>query len=116
MMSASPLTRIVPWSQQLLAEILDPGETAIDLTAGKGKDTLFLYRTVGAGGRIIAFDVQPRALELSAERLGAAAPERVWFLTGNETGAFGTLVDEWLRALGEPHSARHLEDDRLRGG
>lgn len=71
-MSASPLTRIVPWSQNLLAEILTPGDTAIDLTAGKGRDTLFLYQAVGPEGRVIAFDIQSKALELTAERLCAA--------------------------------------------
>lgn len=72
MMSAPALTRIVPWSQQLLAEILKPGDTAIDLTAGKGRDTLFLCRTVGPEGRVVGFDIQPRALEITAQRLRAA--------------------------------------------
>jgi glycine/D-amino acid oxidase-like deaminating enzyme len=48
-----------------------PGETVVDATAGNGRDTVFLAGLVGAGGRVIAFDVQPLALERTRRRLAA---------------------------------------------
>ena len=55
---------------------LKPGDTAVDFTMGNGNDTLFLSETVGESGRVYAFDIQPGALENTAERLRAAgAPE-----------------------------------------
>ena len=65
----SSLTRIVPWSQQLVCEILQPGDLAVDLTAGKGRDTLALANAVGSDGQVVAFDLQAEALEQTAELL-----------------------------------------------
>ncbi|BCR05883.1 rRNA methyltransferase [Desulfuromonas versatilis] len=72
MSAAKPLTRIVAWSHELLAEVLEPGQAALDLTAGNGHDTLFLARQSGAGGTVLAFDVQEQALAATAERLRLA--------------------------------------------
>ncbi len=62
----STLTRIVPWCHQLLSEVLRPGDLAVDLTAGQGRDTLLLAGAVGVSGQVIAFDVQQPALEQTA--------------------------------------------------
>jgi predicted methyltransferase len=59
------------WVRSLLAPALCPGDLAVDLTAGNGHDTLFLCRSVGCTGRVLAFDVQRRALRQTAARLGA---------------------------------------------
>lgn len=52
--------------QGFLREILAPriglGDTALDLTAGLGRDTLFLAEAVGPNGRVHAFDIQATAL------------------------------------------------------
>ena len=61
----SSLTRIVPWSQQLVCEVLQPGDLAVDLTTGKGRDTLALAEAVGPTGQVVAFDVQTEALDQS---------------------------------------------------
>jgi len=58
-----PLTRIVEWSQKLACEVLRPGDLAVDLTAGKGRDTLALMRAVGRTGQVVSFDTQAAALE-----------------------------------------------------
>lgn len=65
----SSLTRIVSWSHQLLCEVLNPGDLAVDLTAGTGQDTLVLAEAVGTGGQVVAFDRQTEALEQTAQRL-----------------------------------------------
>ena len=69
----SSLTRIVTWSQQLACEGLQPGDLAIDLTAGKGRDTLALAKVVGVEGQVVAFDLQTAALEQTAELLQSRA-------------------------------------------
>jgi predicted methyltransferase len=65
----SSLTRIVPWSQQLACEVLCHGDLAIDLTAGKGRDTHALAEAVGAEGQVVAFDLQATALEQTTDLL-----------------------------------------------
>jgi len=59
-----------------------PWPVAVDGTAGNGHDTLFLARLVGARGLVHAFDVQPRALARTAERLAAAGLEERVVLHG----------------------------------
>ncbi|MBW6512943.1 MAG: methyltransferase domain-containing protein [Desulfuromonadaceae bacterium] len=66
------LSRMIPWSHDLLAEVVGPGDLAVDLTAGRGQDTLALWRMVGEKGQVVAFDVQRVALEQTQQRLLAA--------------------------------------------
>ncbi len=63
------LTRIVSWSQQLLCEVLEHGDLAVDLTAGTGQDTQVLAEAVGTEGQVVAFDLQTEALEQTTQRL-----------------------------------------------
>ncbi len=49
--------------EQFILDHLKEGEVAVDFTMGNGNDTLFLSETVGANGRVYAFDIQPEALE-----------------------------------------------------
>lgn len=63
------LCRIIPWCHDLLAEVVSPGDIAVDLTAGRGQDTLALWRMVGATGQVVAFDVQKEALAQTQKRL-----------------------------------------------
>ncbi len=52
-----------------LKEHVRAGMTAIDATAGNGGDTLFLCRLVGHGGRVLAFDIQPQAVDNTNKKL-----------------------------------------------
>lgn len=42
------------------AQVLRPGDVAVDATAGNGHDTLFLAQAVGPSGTVYAIDVQVR--------------------------------------------------------
>lgn len=64
------LHRVLPMSKRLIAARLQAGETAVDMTAGNGNDTLFLAETVGENGKVIAFDIQQQALDATEQRLG----------------------------------------------
>ncbi len=48
---------------------LGDGDTAVDYTMGNGYDTVFLSKTVGANGRVYAFDIQQSALESTKRNL-----------------------------------------------
>ncbi|QDT43942.1 arsenite S-adenosylmethyltransferase [Gimesia alba] len=63
------MTRLTDRAHQLIAAVLQPGETAVDATAGNGHDTLFLCQTVGPAGQVYAFDIQQVALNQAAELL-----------------------------------------------
>lgn len=53
----------------------------IDATAGNGYDTVFLAGAVGAGGRVLAFDIQAEAIAAARMRVLAAGYEgRVEFI------------------------------------
>lgn len=48
---------------------LGEGNVAVDFTMGNGHDTEFLSKTVGASGRVYAFDIQAQAVESTARHL-----------------------------------------------
>ncbi len=55
---------------------LGEGDLAVDFTMGNGHDTEFLSKTVGASGRVVAFDIQQKALDSTARHLAdAGCPE-----------------------------------------
>lgn len=58
-----------------LEQALSPGDVVVDATAGNGHDALKLAHRVAPAGRVLAFDVQPEAIEstrLRLERAGLA--------------------------------------------
>ncbi len=59
----------VPLSHFLLRPLIQPGDTVIDATCGKGNDTLLLAELVGANGQVWAFDIQTEAISQTIEKL-----------------------------------------------
>ena len=53
---------LVGLHKHFILEHLGEGDVAVDFTMGNGNDTLFLSRTVGASGKVYAFDIQEEAL------------------------------------------------------
>ena len=60
------------WAAEKMKTALYTGAVCVDATMGNGHDTLFLAQSVGAEGRVYAFDVQPQALENTRARLAEA--------------------------------------------
>lgn len=58
--------RLTEHAHAAVREVIQPGETAIDATAGNGHDTRFLSELVGPTGHVFAFDVQPEAIARTA--------------------------------------------------
>ncbi len=69
-----PLTAHV---HDLVQNVLQPGDFAIDATMGNGHDTLFLAQQIGVLGKVYAFDIQPLAIQQTRELVNAAAIENV---------------------------------------
>lgn len=59
----------MPLSHFFLRQRVCPGDLVLDATCGNGLDTLLLAQLAGEGGRVFAFDVQPRAIEATRELL-----------------------------------------------
>ncbi|MGX7133451.1 tRNA (mnm(5)s(2)U34)-methyltransferase [Enterococcus songbeiensis] len=57
------------FSHQLVKEILQPGDYAVDATMGNGNDTLFLAQLVGETGKVYAFDIQEAAVIATKKKL-----------------------------------------------
>lgn len=67
-----------------IAALLQPGDLAIDATAGNGHDTLFLANLIGDTGQVLAFDIQRSAIDASLARITAAGfADRVTFVLGS---------------------------------
>ena len=62
------IPRLTEQAQTLVRDVVRPGETAIDATAGNGHDTCFLAEAVGHDGRVFGFDVQNDALHRTSAR------------------------------------------------
>lgn len=58
--------RLTEHAHAAVREVLQPGEAAIDATAGNGHDTRFLSEIVGPTGHVFAFDIQPEAIARTA--------------------------------------------------
>ena len=61
-----PLTVL---AQEAIAEVIQPGDIALDGTVGNGFDTCFLAKSVGDAGKVIGFDLQASAIESTRKRL-----------------------------------------------
>ena len=62
-MSENLITKTTVWAMEIVDRYVNVGDTVIDGTMGNGHDTLALAKLVGPEGRVIAFDIQPMALE-----------------------------------------------------
>lgn len=81
---------LVQQAHQLLIDVLQPSDIAIDATVGNGHDTLFLAQQVGEQGKVYGFDIQQRALDSAWQRLeqaGVSAQVSLYH-AGHETMGF----------------------------
>lgn len=69
---ASPLRRLLENPEQVLDSYAAPGMTVLEPGPGMGFFTLPLARMVGASGRVVAVDIQPRMLARLKKRVEKA--------------------------------------------
>ncbi len=86
-------------AHEVVAEVLQEGDTVVDATLGNGHDTLFLAGCVGSSGMVFGFDIQQAAISSTAERLEAAGVDRYCYQLKCESHAeIGRYVTGSIRA------------------
>lgn len=88
------MERLTETVHRILSEVLEPGDIAIDATAGNGHDTLFLAQSVGPTGRVFAFDLQTIAIENTRRRLQSAGCENVVLLEADHANMASQIPAE----------------------
>lgn len=75
-------SQITEWCHEILrTQAPEKGTLYIDATMGKGQDTLFLCRMAGEKGRVLAFDIQEEALEMTRQLLMThGMSDRAWLI------------------------------------
>ena len=63
------MTDLLSLQKQFILRHLGEGDTAVDFTMGNGYDTVFLSKTVGETGTVVAFDIQEAALSSTEQNL-----------------------------------------------
>lgn len=61
--------QITEWCHRIMKEHIQKGALCIDATMGNGNDTEYLCHLAGEQGRVIAFDIQEKAVAHTKERL-----------------------------------------------
>lgn len=69
-----------------------PGGLYLDATCGNGNDTLFLCRLAGQNGRVLAMDIQQKAVDRTNRRLTDAGYEKVGRAVLYDHAKLGELV------------------------
>ncbi len=57
------ITKTTDLAMKIVLEYIEEGDVVVDATAGNGHDTLVLAEAVGEHGKVLAFDIQKKALE-----------------------------------------------------
>ncbi|WP_339733082.1 class I SAM-dependent methyltransferase [uncultured Gimesia sp.] len=94
------MTRLTDQAHELIAAVLQPGETAIDATAGNGHDTLFLCQTVGQTGKVFALDIQQAALDQAAELLQQAGISNGELICCDHSSLGNIIPETYLERIG----------------
>lgn len=63
---------VTEWNHRMLTGLIPEGGFCIDGTAGTGRDTLYLSQAAGERGKVLAFDIQQAALDMTRQRLETA--------------------------------------------
>lgn len=61
--------QITQYTRLFIRQQVKPGDLCMDATMGNGNDTALLSLLAGEKGRVVAFDIQPQALENTRNRL-----------------------------------------------
>lgn len=108
-------------AHEILRPLIQPGDLVIDATAGNGHDTLFLAECVGATGKVLAFDVQEKAISAARERVAEFAGQVKFFLeshtamtTRAASGSVSVIMFNLGYLPGEDHDLTTDGEETLR--
>ncbi len=104
--------------KQLILAHLKEGDVCVDFTMGNGGDTLFLSRTVGASGKVYAFDIQDAALASTSDFLEREGAPKNYTLIKDSHHRVLDYVHEKIKAgmfnLGYLPRSGHKETTTMR--
>ncbi|NMA69320.1 MAG: methyltransferase domain-containing protein [Desulfitobacterium sp.] len=83
--------------RKIISSVIQPGDVVCDLTAGLGRDTLFLAQEVGEKGVVHAFDIQEIALQETKKLLSSHGLENRVILYQRNHGEVKEIVQEPIR-------------------
>lgn len=92
-----PDTPLHEVAKDWLRPCLQSGACVVDATVGNGNDTLFLYSETKPNGKVLAFDVQAKALEKARQKVPASDSEVIWIHQSHDT--LGQHLDRLLIPL-----------------
>ncbi len=115
------LLRPLACAHDWVERVLEPGDRAVDATAGNGYDTLFLARLAGPAGHVHAFDVQAAALEETGRRLKREGCEERVSLHACSHARMGDVVPAGVKAVmfnlgylpGGDHAVKTVKEETL---
>ncbi|KMK77783.1 class I SAM-dependent methyltransferase [Alkalihalobacillus pseudalcaliphilus] len=91
---------ILPFARTLLTQTLEPGNIALDCTAGKGNDTVTLAQLVGEAGHVYSFDIQEEAIVMTEQKLKSLdLQERVTLYVNGHQNFDACLPEEHLHQI-----------------
>jgi SAM-dependent methyltransferase len=92
------LPRLTEMAHWLATAWLQPGDLAIDATAGNGHDTAFLARLTSPGGSVLAIDVEAEALLATTRKFkDESIPiDHVRLIQGDHANLERLTPDDWF--------------------
>src|SRR2546422_10696629 len=100
MIRRPPRSTLFPYTTLFRSRLCARGQAGLKGLYNPGRVTGPLERTGDGQWKPIAWD---DAIGRLAARLKGARGKGIVFVTGHESGAFGELVDEWMRQVGGRH-------------
>ena len=92
--------RLTDIAHSYLSAHLQPGDHAIDATAGNGHDTTHIAALVGSKGQVIAIDIQEAAIHATRTRLSTHnCLHQVQLLTGEHSNILQSLCATHARTI-----------------
>ena len=73
----NPIRRLIHPAEKILGPYVTPGMTVLDLGCGFGHYAMGMARLTGAGGRVLAVDVQQKMLEKTMARARKAGLDKI---------------------------------------
>ncbi len=86
--------RVTSLAWDFIKGLIEPGDLVIDATAGNGKDTLKLAGAVGETGKVLAFDIQEEAIDVTRRLLISHGLEKRAQLVNDDHGHFRDYLEE----------------------
>lgn len=84
--------------KQFILSHISEGDRVCDFTMGNGYDTVFLSKSVGETGSVVAFDIQPSALESTSSNLRRSGCPANWRLICASHHSASEFVKEPIKA------------------